>query len=151
MQFKYTKLSLIILTLIFLLFPFCELWAQEFTLSEKIAARFAGPFHFRFLLQPLVAIILGIKDGKTDAELKRPPYILELFSNKSDRKHNLKLALQSIFKPLLIGIILDAVVQIYLFHSVSLFGAILVGGLLVGLPYALARGITNRLSKRGNS
>lgn len=148
MQFKYTRQSFIFLLIFFLLFPFCELWAQEFTVSEKIAKRIAGPFHFRFILQPLVAIILGIRDGKTDAELNRPPYIFEIFSNKSERKDNLKNAIQSILKPLLIGIILDAIVQFNLFHSVRLWGAVLVGGLLVGLPYALARGIRNRFAKK---
>jgi hypothetical protein len=148
MRFHFTNRSLIFLLLLFILLPVCGIWAQEFTLSEKIAARFAGPFHFRFLLQPLMAIILGIRDGKTDAQLNRPPYIFELFTNKIDRKSNLKNALQSIVKPLVIGIVLDAIVQVYLFHSVRVFGAFLVGGLLIGLPYALARGIRNRLTKR---
>ena len=148
MQLRFTRRSLIFLLVVFVFIPFCELWGQEFTLSEKIAARIAGPFHFRFLFQPLIAIILGLKDGKTDADLNRPPYIFELFTNKAERRQNLKNALNSIFKPLLVGIILDSVVQIYLFHSVRLWGACLVGGLFVGLPYALARGIRNRLAKR---
>ena len=107
MQIRFSHQRLGFIFVLLLLIPFCAVLGQEFTLSEKIAARIAGPFHFRFLLQPLVAIILGIRDGKTDARLNRPPYIFEIFSNKQDRKENLNNAFKSIAKPLLIGIVLD--------------------------------------------
>ena len=148
MQVKFIHRSILFLLILLILFPFGDLLAQEFTLSEKITARFHGPFHFRFLFQPIIAIILGLKDGKTDAKLNRPPYIIELFTNKENRRENLKNAFNSVAKPFMIGIVLDAVVQFHLFNSAHLYGAVLVGGLLVGLPYALARGIRNRLTKR---
>jgi hypothetical protein len=56
----------------------------------------------------------------------------------------LKSSLRHILTPLAIGIVLDAIVQWYLFHRVILLGAILVGALLVALPYSIARGLTNR-------
>ena len=122
-------------------------FGQELTLSDKITERFHGPFHFRFIFQPLLAIILGAKDGLTDARLGKPPYFLDLFTNRLDRQNKLKQSFHSIAKPLLIGICLDAIVQLHLFHSLHLYGALLVGGVLVGLPYALARGIGNRIMR----
>ena len=137
------------LFLLFLFFPLMEILAQDDgTVLERISARIAGPFHLRFIFQPLVAIILGIRDGKTDAQLGNPPYIFELFSNKGDRKDHLKKALKAVTTPLIVGILLDAIVQFNLFHKVHILGAFLVGAFLVGLPYMLARGIRNRLESK---
>ena len=140
----YNKSMLIFCILIF---SAGTLLAQDFTMSEKLVERFTGPFHFRFILQPLVAIIFGLKDGKTDAKLKKPPYIAHLILDKQHRLTNFRQGLMAIYKPLLIGVILDVIVQIYLFHSVRLWGAVVVGALIIALPYALARGLRNRLSK----
>ena len=122
--------------------------AQDFTLSERLVERFTGPFHLRFIFQPLMALIFGIKDGRLDASLQRPPYIFHIIMEKEHRSTNLKHGLKSIAKVLTIGIVLDAVAQIYLFHGVSIIGAILVGATVIALPYALSRGISNRLITR---
>jgi hypothetical protein len=126
-----------------------ECLGQEPSAAEKIAARFAGPFHLRFIFQPLLAIILRIRDGRNDARNNNPPYIFEVFTDKVNRKQNIRKGLKAILTPLIIGIILDAFVQFNLFHSVRLWGAVVVGGFIIGLPYALSRGITNRISPIG--
>ena len=123
-----------------------DLLAQDLTISEKVAARFVGPLHMRFIFQPLAAIILGIRDGRMDARAGIPPYIFEVITDKKNRRRNLKKGLQAILIPLAIGIVLDIVAQYYLFHHIRLWGATLVGAVVIGLPYSLARGITNRLS-----
>ncbi|MDH3710184.1 MAG: hypothetical protein OER04_09875 [Cyclobacteriaceae bacterium] len=138
--------NLLITTL--LLICGCALQAQDLTVSEKLVERFTGPFHLRFILQPLMAIIFGIKDGRMDASLKKPPYILNIILGKERRRDILKHGLRSIAKVLAMGIVLDAIVQIYLFHGLFIMGAVMVGAVLIALPYALARGISNRLSKR---
>jgi hypothetical protein len=115
--------------------------------SQGLARRLAGPFPARFVLQPLAAIILGIRDGVTDAKLGKSPFVVALlFARKGaiPRRELLKTSLRRIFTPLAIGIVLDMIVQWYLFHRVILWGAILVGALLVALPYSIARGLTNR-------
>jgi hypothetical protein len=66
------------------------------------------------------------------------------------RSELLKASLRRILTPLAIGIGVDMVVQWYLFHRVILWGAILVGGLLVGVPYSIARGLTNRFVTNRN-
>jgi hypothetical protein len=40
-----------------------------------LLARLSGPGAFRFVLQPLVAVLLGIRDGRADAKAGRPPYL----------------------------------------------------------------------------
>jgi hypothetical protein len=42
--------------------------------AEGLARRLSGPASFRFILQPLVATIAGIRDGVSDAKLGLPPY-----------------------------------------------------------------------------
>jgi hypothetical protein len=115
--------------------------------SQGLARRLAGPFPARFILQPLVAIILGIRDGMTDARLGRAPFGMALLFERDSaipRSELLKTSLRHILTPLVIGIVLDMVVQWYLFHRVIIVAAISVGSLLVGIPYSIARGLTNR-------
>jgi hypothetical protein len=106
-----------------------------------------GPAHFRFLVQPLVAIFLGWRDGRLDARAGRPPYFLSLFRSSpgTTRSANLKEGLQHAAVPLTVGIVLDLVVQFVLLHRIYLITGILVGVLLVALPYAFARGLFNRM------
>lgn len=119
--------------------------AQDLSFLDKVQARITGPFHFRLIIQPLVALLIGIRDGHADALHKRPPILIHLITQKKQSIKNFRLSLISIQKPLLVGIVLDAIVQYYLFNSLRLLGAILVGIILVAMPYLLARGIFNRM------
>ncbi len=123
-------------------------YAQDLTLSEKMVERFAGPFHFRFILQPLMAIILGFKDGRTDVALNRPPFILYIFGIIGDRKGKIRNMFKSISKVLTVAFILDVLAQLFLFRSVRILDALLVAGLIIAPPYILARGIANHLLRR---
>ena len=42
---------------------------------EDIPRRLAGPGRFRFVLQPLITTLLGIRSGLADARAGRPPYL----------------------------------------------------------------------------
>jgi hypothetical protein len=98
---------------------------------EDLVSRLTGPMHFRLILQPLVAIALGIRDGLKDARAGRPPFVTDLIVRPEGRKRQLKRGLQALIKPLIIAIILDAVAQ-YLMLGMA-------------IPYSLARGLTNRI------
>ena len=126
----------------------CVLLAQDLTMSERLVERVTGPFHLRFVFQPLMAIFFGIKDGRADANLHKPPYIIHTILVKEHRMANLKHGLASITKVLVIGIILDALAQFVIFQNIRILGAIVLGALIIALPYALARGITNRVLTR---
>ncbi len=122
--------------------------AQEPSILEKIQARITGPFHFRLILQPLLAIVLGIRDGRLDAKNKKPAFLLHLITSQNDRKDYLKQIWPAISKPLVIGIILDMVVQFMIFQSVRIWGAILLGAIIIALPYSLSRGLSNRYFRK---
>lgn len=112
---------------------------------EKLVARLTGPMHFRLILQPLVAIALGIRDGLKDARAGRPPFLMDLIVRPEGRRRQLKQALQSLIKPLIIAIVLDAVVQYLMFGAIYPVAAVFVGVVLIAVPYSLARGLTNRI------
>jgi len=95
-------------------------------------------------VQPLVAIILGIRDGIMDAKAGTPPFIYDVLFKPENRKKHLKSALHSLLKPIIIGIILDAIAQYLIFEHVRVLGAVIMGTCIMGIPYALARGLTNR-------
>lgn len=42
---------------------------------EDIPRRLTGPGRFRFVMQPVIATLLGIRSGRADARAGRPPYL----------------------------------------------------------------------------
>jgi hypothetical protein len=123
-----------------------DLYSRSF--GEGLEARMTGPGKGRFVLQPLVAIALGIRDGIADAKQDKPPYFIRVLF-KSERKfHVLKSSLKSIATPLTVGIVLDMVLQWVIFQGVFLLPALIAGAILVALPYSIARGLSNRVARR---
>jgi uncharacterized protein len=112
---------------------------------ERVIARLTGPMRLRFIVLPVMAIILGIRDGVHDAREGQPAFLWHLFRRPETRARQLKKALKQVMIPLIVAILLDAVVQYMLFRRIRLVGAVTVGTTLMGLPYLLARGITNRV------
>ncbi len=110
----------------------------------------AGPGTFRFVIQPVLAIILGARDGRNDAKSSTPPILHMLLLESGRRREALKGGLHAIALPLILAVALDSILQIYIFGVWRLQWALVVGVCLVGSPYLLARGITSRIfSARG--
>ena len=110
----------------------------------------SGPGTFRFVIQPVLAIILGARDGRNDAKSNTPPILHMLLLESGRRREALKGGLHAIALPLILAVALDSILQIYIFGVWRLQWALVVGVCLVGIPYILARGITNRIfSARG--
>ena len=113
---------------------------------EDIPKRLAGPGRFRFLLQPLIATILGIRNGLADARAGRPPYLWGMLFHRHLRSELARTGLATVANLLLMGILMDSVFQ-WIILGVSYPGAALVVGpvLIVG-PYVVARALSNRLT-----
>jgi hypothetical protein len=117
-------------------------------LPGTIEAMLSGPGRLRFLVQPLLAIALGIRDGRRDAAAGRPPYVSGVLFVHATRKEELMTGFQALAKPLALAVMLDAIVQYIIFRSVWLWHALLAGAILIALPYATARGLANRYVHR---
>jgi len=107
--------------------------------------------HVRFIVQPIMAAILGIRAGIHDARQETRPFIWSLCTRPEGRKQRLNQALRHLAIPLIVAIVLDGIVQYLLFQRIRVLGAVVLGTILMGLPYSLARGLANRIaSARGH-
>jgi len=113
---------------------------------EELPQRFTGSGRFRFILQPMVAIVLGIRGGLADAKGGNPPYLFRLFFGAGSRNELLRSGAAAIGTLLGVGIIMDIVFQLVLYHSVHPGAALLVGPLFICFPYVLSRALTTRLA-----
>ncbi len=111
----------------------------------------SGPGTFRFVLQPLFSILMGVRDGRNDAKSSTPPILQLLLLQSGKRSETLKGTLKSIALPLIFAVALDSIFQVFIFGVWRLQWALVVGVGLVGIPYILSREITNRVfsARRG--
>ena len=116
--------------------------------GEGFEARITGPGKGRFVLQPLVAIALGTRDGIADAKQGKPPYYIRILFTSEPKHIVLKASLKRIATPLAVGIVLDMILQWVIFQAIFLLPALIAGAILVALPYSIARGLSNRVARR---
>jgi hypothetical protein len=116
------------------------------TFVQGLMARLHGPMSLRFVVQPVVAIFLAIRDGRKDAREGRVPYFWGLFSHAGHRLELLRSGWKSIGKVFIIAVVLDVIFQLLVFHDLRILGALLAGLILAIIPYLLLRGPVNRLS-----
>jgi hypothetical protein len=114
---------------------------------EDIPARLAGPGRFRFIFQPLIAIVLGIRNGLGDARAGRPPYLSGVLFHRQHRGELVRTGFETVVNLLLMGILLDAVFQWVIIGVSHPGAALVVGPVLIVTPYALARALSNRLAR----
>jgi hypothetical protein len=107
--------------------------------------RLDGPLHFRFIMQPTMAIILAVIDGIKDAKLGRAPYFWDMVKNPERRKELFILGLKRLGKVLILAVILDVIYQIKVYHWFYPGETIAVAILLAIIPYLLVRGPVNRI------
>ena len=112
---------------------------------QDILARLSGPGRLRFVLQPTVAILLGVRSGIKDAQEGAPPFLWALVFHGERRRELLRSAVVSIRDLVAIAILLDVISQFLIFHAVRPGAALVVGPVLITMPYALARAWSNRM------
>jgi hypothetical protein len=115
---------------------------------QDILSRLSGPGRLRFVIQPTVAILLGVRSGIKDARDGVPPFLWALAFHGERRRALLRSAFISIRDLVAVAILLDVISQFLIFHEVRPGAALLVGPVLITLPYVLARALTNRIVRR---
>jgi hypothetical protein len=119
------------------------LFSREFLLD--LPKRLFGPGRFRFLVQPVVALALGVAAGRADARAGRAPYLYALLLGTEARGSLARSALRDLANVLLVGILLDSVAQWLILGASYPGAALLVGPVLIAVPYAVARALANRV------
>ena len=120
------------------------LFSRDFI--EDIPKRLAGPGRFRFILQPLFAILLGIRSGLADARAGRPPYLRGMLFHRDLRGELVKSGWATVVNLVLMGILLDSVFQWLILGASYPGAALVVGPVLIMAPYSVARALSNRLT-----
>jgi len=114
---------------------------------EDIVARLSGPGRLRFVVQPMVAIFLGARDGAKDARAAIPTFLWTLAFDEQHRLKMLAQAFSSAGDLIAIAILLDLISQFLIFREIRPGAALLVGPVLIGMPYAVARTFGNLISR----
>jgi len=124
------------------------LFSRQFL--DELPRRIMGPGRLRILLQPTVAIVLGVRGGLADARAGRPTYLTGLFSAAGRRREMLRSGVAAIRNLLAMAIILELVFQLVLYRSVHPGAALVVGLALICVPYALSRSLTRWVAGRSS-
>jgi hypothetical protein len=114
---------------------------------DDMLARLSGAGRLRFLLQPTVAILLGSRDGRKDARMGLPPYLWALAFHGEHRRGLLRGTLASIREIVAFAILLDILSQFLIFREIHPGAAILLGPVLIGVPYAVSRAFACRMTR----
>jgi hypothetical protein len=121
------------------------LFSRQFL--EELPRRFSGPGRLRFILQPMLAILLGVRGGLADAKTGARPYLLGLLFDTGRRRELLRSGSAAVSTLLAMGIILDVVFQLVLYREVHPGAALVIGPILICTPYALSRALTTRVAR----
>ena len=112
---------------------------------EDIPKRFTGPGRFRFVFQPVGAILLGIRDGLGDRRADRPPYLYGILFRQRHRRELLWSGFDTVVNLMLMGILLDSIAQWLILGASYPGAALVIGPVLITIPYACARALANRV------
>jgi len=95
----------------------------------------------------MIAIVLGVRGGRTDARVGNPPYLFGLLFGAGHIGELLRSGVTAVRNLVALGIIMDLVFQLVLYHSVHPGAALLVGPIFIAFPYAMSRALTTRLRR----
>ena len=121
-----------------------DIWQRAL---ENLFGRLDGPFHFRIILQPLMAIILATIGGIKDAKLGKPPYLFGLVFHPEYRKEFLRDGWMHGGRIFILAIVLELIYQPLVLHAFYPGEMLIVAFVLAIVPYVLMRGLANRIAR----
>ena len=114
---------------------------------QELASRPSGPLAFRFILQPVVAAGLAIRDGYRDAKTNRSPYLWTILKDPARRGPRLREGVKATGRVLLLGVAMEAIYQFLVLHRFRPVEMLNIVLLLAFLPYLIVRGPAARISR----
>lgn len=115
---------------------------------QNLIARPNGRLALRFILQPLMATILAVRDGIKDARTGRSPFFWSVISDPAQRTARLHEGIASTGKIFVIAIAIDIAYQLLELNEFYPGEAVIVAALLAFVPYLALRGPAARLARR---
>lgn len=116
--------------------------------AHGFMSRLEGPYQFRMIVQPLMAVIFAIIDGLKDAKLGKPAYFWAVATSSEHRRTLLRDGWKHFGKIFILAIILDVLYQLKVHGTIhSWVGIILAALVLAVIPYMVLRGPVNRIAR----
>jgi hypothetical protein len=115
---------------------------------DSIGRSLSGRGQIRLIVQPTMALILGIRLGIADARAGERPFLMRLARTRGSRWKLFRHSLREAAIPLVLAVAIDSILQYLTLRYVRPVAALLVGGLLVWLPFSCSRAISNRIWRR---
>jgi hypothetical protein len=106
-----------------------------------------GPMRFRFVLQPVMAIIAAVRDGLMDARAGRPPYLATMLGSRQERVGLLNEGLNATARIILLGVVMDVIYQTLVLKTFYPNEALVVALALAFVPYLIFRGLVLRFAR----
>jgi hypothetical protein len=122
-----------------------DIWLR---FTGNLLERVGGPLTFRFVLQPLVASLVGVRAGLRDAREGLPSYLWTVFTYSGQRSHALRDGGREIARVFVLAAAIDLIYQAAVLRWFYPLEALVVAAVAAIVPYLLARGLTNRLARR---
>lgn len=115
---------------------------------DEMVSRPAGPLAFRFILQPVMASLLAIRDGYSDASMGRTPYLWTILNDPLRRADRLKEGMHAVMRVILLGVGMDLAYQIFVLKGFRPLELIVIVVMLCFAPYLVVRGPAERIARR---
>jgi hypothetical protein len=113
----------------------------------ELMSRPSGPLAFRFILQPVMAAGLAIRDGYKDARTNRTPYLWAIANEPAERGPRIREGLRAVARVLALGVAMDVAYQIIRLDGLRPLQTLVVVFTLCFLPYLLVRGPAGRIAR----
>jgi hypothetical protein len=114
----------------------------------QLIERADAPMRFRFILQPLMAAIVAIREGLKEAQTGRSPFFWTMLGNPGERVQRLNEGLNATARIILLGLVMDAIYQVIVLQRFYPAEAVIVALLFAFVPYVIIRGAAARIARR---
>jgi hypothetical protein len=122
-----------------------------FRVLENLGDRVGGPMTFRFILQPLVAVTLGTRDGLRIAKTGRALLSWRHRCNPATDQHLVRTVWQSVRLLVFVAVVLDIIYQLLVRQWVYPGETLIVLVAITLVPYLLTCSIVSALQCWRNS
>jgi hypothetical protein len=114
---------------------------------DELVSRPSGPLAFRFILQPVMAAGLAIRDGYNDAQNGRSPYLWTIVNDPARRWRRLHEGVKAVARVLLLGAGMEIIYQYLVLKAFRPVEMIDILVLLAFIPYLIVRGPAQRIAR----
>jgi hypothetical protein len=103
---------------------------------------------FRFVLQPLMAALVAIRDGRNDARTGRSPFFWAILAKPQERIARVNEGLNATARIIVLGLVMDVIYQLIVLKTFYPVEALIIALVLAFLPYVVIRGLAAHVTRR---